>query len=150
RRAGDDSRHTRDFRREDAHVRRRDHRITPAGKVAAYTADWNVPVTKRNAGQRFDLDVDQRRPLCLGTAPYLRLRELDILDGLFGQTGDDRVDLRLCQPERLWRPPVKANRQVADRSFAARTHVVEDLLNGFADLAVCSGGFGGLYALFQV
>ena len=78
RRAGDDARHARDFRGHDAHVRRGDHRITPARDVAANAFDGDVLVAEDDARQRLDLDVAQRVALDLGEVADLRLREADV------------------------------------------------------------------------
>ena len=57
RRTRRDALHACDLRRDDAHVRRRDHRVAAAGHVRADARDGDVPVAEPHARQRLHLEV---------------------------------------------------------------------------------------------
>jgi hypothetical protein len=91
-------------------------------------------VAEAHARKRLDLDVAQRRLLVLRELADLRLREPDVGDGLRRNLGEDGVDLTLA--ELLRRPFVEFFRVLADGGVAALPHVVEDVLDSLAHLAV--------------
>src|SRR5215831_6401048 len=72
-----------DARRNDAHMRRRDHRIAAARHIAADLPDGNVAMAEHDAGQGLDFDITQRGALDLGKMANLLLREFDVLDRLW-------------------------------------------------------------------
>ena len=75
--------------------------------------------------------------LCdFGEAADLRLGELDVVDHLRRQAVDQRLDLRLRQPELLRLPFVELRRQFAHRRVATAHDIVEDGLDRLADLAI--------------
>jgi hypothetical protein len=87
-----------------------------------------------HAGQCLDLDVLQCRLLVLRELADLRLRELDVGDGLRRDGGEDAVDIGARELLRL--PVVELLRLLADRGVAALPHVFEDVLDRFPHLAV--------------
>ena len=99
RRACRNSRHTRDFGRDDAHVRGRDHGIAPARNVTADALHRNILVAEFYSRKRLDLHVAKRRALRLGKAAYLRLRKSDVGQRLRGDLRDERGDVFLCETE---------------------------------------------------
>ena len=110
RRARRDALDARDLRRDDAHVRGRDHRVAAAGHVRADARDRDVPVAEANAGKRLDLEVDHRRPLRLGERPHLLLAERDVVEHLGRHAVEARGDLVGVEPEGLRLPAVEARR----------------------------------------
>ena len=80
RRAGDDALHAGDFRGDDRHVRRGDHRIAAARHVAADRVHRDVAVAEHDAGQRLDLDVLHRVALLLREVAHLSLGEFDVVE----------------------------------------------------------------------
>ena len=80
--AGRDALNARDLRRDDAHVRRGDHRIPAAGHIRTDARDRNVPVAQPYTRKRLDLEVDHRRALRLCETPDLLLAERDVLEHL--------------------------------------------------------------------
>ena len=66
RRAGRDPLDARDLRRDDAHVRGRDHRVAAAGHVGADALDRDVPVAEPDARERLDLEVESSSPAARG------------------------------------------------------------------------------------
>ena len=69
-----------DARRDDRHMRRGDHRIAPAGDIAADTADRDMAMAEHDAGQSLDLDITHQFALDLSEIADLRLREADIVE----------------------------------------------------------------------
>ena len=111
-----------DPRRDDRHMRRGDHRIAPAGHIAADAADRDVAMAEHDAGQRLDLDIPHRFALDFGEVADLRLREVDVVDGLRRHFRDHRGDVRVGQAEARRRPFVEALAKLAHgRSPRART-----------------------------
>ena len=141
RRAGDDALHARDFRGDDRHVRRGDHRVAPARHVAADRVHRDVAVAEDHAGQRLDLEVLHRLALLLREAAHLRLRELDVVEVALGDVSDRLLDLLRRELERGRRPLVELLRQRAHRVVAALLDLRQDLLDRLAHLRV--GGLDG-------
>ena len=73
-----------DLRRDDAHVRRGDHRVAAAGDIGADARDGDVPVAEPDAGKRLDLEVGHRRALGAGERPHLLLAERHVVEHLVG------------------------------------------------------------------
>ena len=54
---GNDTFHTGHAGRDDRHMRRGDHRITPAGNIAADRIHRDVLVAQDDAGQRLNFEI---------------------------------------------------------------------------------------------
>jgi hypothetical protein len=134
RRTGDDAFHAGDARGDDAHVRRRDERVFAAGHVTADAVDRDVLVPEHHARQRFDFHVTQRIPLDLREVADLLLRELDVLDHLFGQRAHAVLDLALGHAETLRGPAVELGREIAHRVVAALLDIGKNVFDGLAHL----------------
>ena len=115
RRAGGDVADPGDARGDDRHMRRGDHRIAPAGHVAADAADRDVAMAEHDAGQGLDLDIAHRFALDLGEIADLRLREADVVERLRRDLRDHRGDLGIGQAEARRRPFVEALAEFAHR-----------------------------------
>jgi len=74
--------HACDFRRNDAHLGRAEHRIAAAGDVAADGADGNVLVAKDDAGPDLDFKGQQCRKLGAGEAADVLLTVVSVSNGL--------------------------------------------------------------------
>ena len=118
RRTGDDARHARRLCRDDAHVRRGDHRVAATGHVAPHAAHREVPVAEEHAREGLDLDVRERCALREGEAPDLLLGEADVVERLPGHGGDAGRNLLVRQPEALRRPAVERLRVATDGRVA--------------------------------
>ena len=136
RRAGRDALDAGDLRRDDAHVRGRDHRVAAAGHVRADARDGNVPVAEPDAGKRLDLEVGHRRPLRLRERPHLLLAERDVVQHLVGNALEARGDLVGSQPEALRLPAVEAGRVPPDGGVSVRRDGRDDLVDDLRDGAV--------------
>ena len=93
RRAGDDATHAGGTRSDNAHMRRGDHRIAAAGDVTADAVDRNIFVAELHAGQSFNFDVLDGITLVLREVTDLRLRKLDVGNGLRFDLGHDRIEI---------------------------------------------------------
>ena len=85
RRARDDTRHAGDLRGDDRHVRRGGQRVLAAGDVGTRGLHGYVLLAEEHAGQRLDLDVDERVALGLREPAHLLLHEHDVVDDLLVQ-----------------------------------------------------------------
>ncbi len=140
RRAGDDAFDAGDLGGDDRHVRGGNHRITPAGHIAADRIHRDVAVAKHDAGQRLHFEIAHRFFLLLREIAHLRLGELDVLEVAFGHLRDGAFDVLRRQAEILRRPLVEFLRQLADRRvFLALVDLRQDVLDGLAHF-----GVGGL------
>ena len=93
RRTGDDLPDPGNFSRNDAHMRRCDHRVTPTRHITADSVDGYVFVPEHNARQRLYFNVLQRRALRFSEVSYLFLRKFDVGYCLIRQAGDNFLDL---------------------------------------------------------
>jgi hypothetical protein len=106
--AGGHAVYARDFRRDDAHVCRGDHRIAAARNVRAGARNRHDTVPERDAGKRLHLEIPERSALRLREPAHLRLRETDVLDHLRRQGLDGVSDLVAVEAEALPVPVVEA------------------------------------------
>jgi hypothetical protein len=136
RRAGSDVPDAGDTRSDDRHVRRSDHRISPARDIAADAADRDVLVAEHDAGQCLDFDIAHRGALKLGKMADLRLCEFDVLDRFGRHFGNQRLNLTGTQPKARRRPFVETLAEFAHCCIAAFRDVGDDRLDRAADLCV--------------
>ena len=129
RRAGRHAPDAGDLRRDDAHVRGGDHGVAAARHVRTDALDRDVAVTEPHAGERLDLEVEQRRALRLGEPAHLLLAELDVVDHLCGDAGDAGCDLVGVEPEVRRRPAVEPLRVLPDRRVTSIADGGEDLID---------------------
>ena len=150
RRAGDDAFHAGNLRRDDRHVRGGDHRVTPAGHVAADRVHRDVAVAEHDAGQSLHLQVAHGLLLLLREIAHLGLRKFDVLEVALGHLRDRLLDVGGRELEVLRRPLVELFRQLADGGVLAFVDLRQNVFDRLAHL-----GVGGLYgsrvhAAFQV
>ena len=128
-----------DARRDDAHVRRRDHRVAAARDVRADGADRDVAVPQPDSGERLDLDVRQARALRLGEASHLSLSEADVVQRLVVDGGQAALDGVVAQAEVAALPAIQARGELAQCAIAALAHGGDDLRDGGGNglLVVC-------------
>src|ERR1044071_7668773 len=115
-------------------MRRRDHRIAPAGHITSDIADRDVAMAENDAGQGLDLDIAHRFALDFGEVADLRLREADVVERLRRDFLHYRGDVAVGQAESRRRPVAKALAEVADGAVAARPDIGDDRLDRLARL----------------
>ena len=125
RRACDHAAYARGARGDDAHVRGRHHRVTTAGYITPHAVHRNILVPQLHAGQCFDFNVLQRGALMLGEIAYLRLCELDVVEGRLRHFRHNAIEFRLRQLEARRRPFVELLRQFPHRVVPALLDVSE-------------------------
>ena len=93
-----------------------------------------------DAGERLDLEVEQRRPLRLREHAHLLLAERDVVDHLRRDALDACRDLLGAQPEAVGRPAVETVRVpphgIVALGFDRRDDFVHDALDGIATIRV--------------
>ena len=132
RRARRDALDARDLRRDDAHVRRGDHRVAAARHVGA-DVRRDVPVAEADARERLDLEVRHRRALGLGERPHLLLAERDVVEHLGRDALEARRDLVGVEPEGLRLPAVETGRVAPDGGVSVRRDGGDDLVDDLRD-----------------
>ena len=121
---------------DHAHVGRCYHRVTAARHVAAHAVHGDVPVPEHDPRQGLHLHVLQRRFLDLGEPAYLRLGELDVVNGLCRHRPDTGRNSIVGQPEALRRPVVELLRHFPHGRIAPGLDVRENVLHGTLDALV--------------
>ena len=113
--------------------------VTPARHVTAGCRHRNIAVTCDQAGQQFDLCIEDSGALCLRKLPHFVVRKADIVLQLSRHFGRGRFALSRCYNDSAI-PFVQPARIFGRLIFAASFDLVEHRLNGRAHVGFAGRG----------